>query len=568
MKLSIRDIFAALLTTALLAACNSDDNNGSSGNANSANSTNTAASATERQTVGTAAPAVNATQGTVSGFGSVVVDGTTLDDSAATVEIAGATEDMRRIGSLADVRLGQRVHVAHDAAGRATGIRVEPELIGAVAGVNATSSSFTVNGVTIKVNSDATNGPVTVLSGYASLSELKVGDRVEVHGFAVVDASAQIAIQATRVEPAPAGTTILVTGTVSGATASGFSLGTLAVTTNGTTKIAPTGATIADGLSVTVTSTGIATATGITAAVVKVRRAADTTAALRVAGFVTGYQAASKSFTLAGMRVDAATATLAPAGATLGDNRYVVALGTYTAATNTLVATQILVTRRDDVADVRLHGTITDFVDATNFKVRGALVDASAATITGGTIADLVDNVFVEVRGTIANNKVAAVSVTVRTASPQGKHHAHWGGLVTAYDTATRVLRATGKNGQAFTATLAADARITPTGKTVADLIVGRYVRLTGMSENGAFVATHVAITGAAANPLTRELEGIVSNVDPSTGAPTSFRLNGLTIAIATGVAVPAGFANGARVEVSVTKVDGAWTAQSIEIDS
>ena len=100
---------AALLSALVLAACGG----GSGGSAS------TAASSSVAQTA----------SGTVTGFGSVYVDGVEIEDARATTRVENADGSY----SATALQLGQRVRVAHDGSGTASGVTVDAAVIGAVA---------------------------------------------------------------------------------------------------------------------------------------------------------------------------------------------------------------------------------------------------------------------------------------------------------------------------------------------------------------------------------------------------------------------------------------------------
>ena len=99
--------------------------------------------------------------GTVTGFGSVVVDGVHIDDRNATAdsEVSGGTTEP------ADVKLGQRVEVETSQDGVAKAIHVMAEVIGLVQSVDSAGQKLVVAGQTVLINSDANKGPVTVYDG-------------------------------------------------------------------------------------------------------------------------------------------------------------------------------------------------------------------------------------------------------------------------------------------------------------------------------------------------------------------------------------------------------------------
>lgn len=384
------------------------------------------------------------TAGTVTGFGSIIVDGVRIDNHAV---LAGAElED----GSVAPVelKLGQHVEVQHDANLVATSVRVMSEVEGSVSAV--TTATLTVMGQTVTVNSDPAAGPVTVFeTPYTSLADVKVGDLVEVHGLlktTTAGTSTVSTIQATRIEPKDADAYNRVAGTVTNLTTTTFNLGALLIDYSGA-KLMPPGVALANGEEVRVsipvtampstpgttsttstvtpstpsttsttgtlsTTTTTATVTALKAAVVRVvsHREDSHSEASELGGAISSVSAGSKTFTVDGVTVDASAATFNQPGKSFADLKagtYVVLRGVYD-STGVLKATTIVIRGIPDDRQnpgVELHGTILDYASVSDFTVRGVHVDASAATIDsascGGT--QLANNMQVEVEGTLTS---------------------------------------------------------------------------------------------------------------------------------------------------------------------
>lgn len=131
--------------------------------------------------------------GAISGFGSVIVNGVRIDDSAAriTLDNVDVPETTLRLGMVVDID-GIR---DDDANGRANSIVCNSYVEGPVSSIAAGSSQLTVLGVTITVNSGTVfDGGVTDLSGLAA------GDHVEVYGLPDQGGG----IRATRIEKSAA----------------------------------------------------------------------------------------------------------------------------------------------------------------------------------------------------------------------------------------------------------------------------------------------------------------------------------------------------------------------------
>jgi Domain of unknown function (DUF5666) len=147
------------------------------------------------------------TAGPITGFGSVIVNGVRYDDAGATVLDGDGLPRSRD-----ELRLGMTVEIdsgavnASAATASANSIRFDSELLGTVASVAASASSFTVLGQTV-----VTDAATVFDFSVGALSALKVGMNVEV--FAVFDPANQ-RYRATRVGPTTTSSTPHLRGLV------------------------------------------------------------------------------------------------------------------------------------------------------------------------------------------------------------------------------------------------------------------------------------------------------------------------------------------------------------------
>ena len=116
------------------------------------------------------------TMGTISGFGSIIVDGVRFDDSSAEV-----LDDDDQPHDRSELRLGMTVEVLSDriqaANAMAHRIRFGADIVGPVEAIDGTARQLTVLGQTVEV-SDTTVFEDDLAGGLAALA---VGDVVEVH---------------------------------------------------------------------------------------------------------------------------------------------------------------------------------------------------------------------------------------------------------------------------------------------------------------------------------------------------------------------------------------------------
>ena len=142
-----------------------------------------------------------------------------------------------------------------------------------------------------------------------------------------------------------------------------------------------------------------------------------------VYGTVAGNDATNLEFTIRGLLVDYAGATLQdfPSGQ-VSNGDFVEVKGNALGGSGELIATQVefksLVPNANDGDFVEVEGFITRFVSATDFDVSGIPVTTNASTTyEGGTEADLGLNIKVEVEGSIdANGLVTASKIDIRRA--------------------------------------------------------------------------------------------------------------------------------------------------------
>lgn len=410
----------AAISAAVLAACG--------GGAGTSSSPTT--SSTPAPVATSPAPTVagqSTVTGTVTGFGSVIVDGVRIDDSAVA---AGAEQDDGSVQPV-ELKLGQHVEVQHDGQLVATQVRVVAEAEGTVAAVNAAAATLTVAGQTVTVNTDPTLGPVTVFEGYTALADVQVNDRVEVYGINKTDTSGNTSVQATRIEKsdATAATADHADGPVANLSTSAhtFQLGGLLIDYSAA-KLLPAGAQLANGTEVhaAIPLGTVAAGTAVKATVVKVRdhKAEAGAKDSELGGAISALDATAKTMTINGVKVDVSAATFDQPGKSFADlkvNAYVVVKGSY-GTDGTLKAATIVLrgAQQAENGQVELHGSIIGFVSTANFVVRDVQVDASSATLDAASCGttQLANDVQVEIKGTLsAAGQVKASAVACEKAS-------------------------------------------------------------------------------------------------------------------------------------------------------
>lgn len=361
---------------------------------------------------GTGAADAGIAAGTVSGFGSVIVDGQRFDDRlvAAVQEVAPGVDEV------AEVRLGDRVELEYDSGGLVSGLRIEAALIGAIDSV-ASPGQFNALGQAVRVNGDATKGPVTQFAGgLTGAADLLAGQPVEVHGLLVPN-GAGWDLQATRIERLAAPpATLKVVGIVSGLNAGKFSIGGLDVILAGT-AIVPAGRMLAEGQLVAVLAPAASLVPGgvlaprVDAAQVRIKSSAAEGVEASVGGSVAALDAGASTFRLGTQTIHYDGARLSPATLVLANGQYVRARGRLR-ADGSLQATSVTLRDGRNEAEAELKGTVIGYDALTKrFQVRGVDVDASTAKIEGCPNGVLAEGLFVEIEGALGATGVLAKEV-------------------------------------------------------------------------------------------------------------------------------------------------------------
>jgi hypothetical protein len=149
-------------------------------------------------------------EGSVSGFGSVIVAGVEYDDTNAGV----VAENAQGQTDVTEAKLGQRVRIKYSKTGVADTIQVLPQLRGTASSAQNAQGMFQLLGQTVQVVSASdTQNTVTVLDGLTSVAS---GDELEVHGNWVFDSTRNYSILvATRIEKlSAAADPVMVSGVV------------------------------------------------------------------------------------------------------------------------------------------------------------------------------------------------------------------------------------------------------------------------------------------------------------------------------------------------------------------
>lgn len=330
-------------------------------------------------------------QGSISGFGSVLLNGVRFDDTLAHITLdgqAGQATDLR-LGMVAGVQ-GERLGVDPVSGltlGNASAIQVWSIAQGPVTGVSA--SDFEVAGM--RIHTDAN----TSLDGITGSAALQVGQAVRVWGLQAGSDGRQWT--ATRVALVNASTSRVTTGLVQRSNGS--------MLLNGWVLAGEATKSLQDGQLVRVQGAPGEPGTS--------QRLQVTDARVLDAGFdnrgqgpveiealVTALLSPNR-FKIGAITVEASPGALASLSAPLRMGERVEVKGSW--SSGVLLANRI---EREDqeTRTLEIEARIEQFVSAADFVLRGQRCDASAAKIENGSLADLKNGVKVKVEGIMAGN--------------------------------------------------------------------------------------------------------------------------------------------------------------------
>ncbi len=363
-------------------------------------------------------------EGTVSGFGSVIVDGIEYDDAAASIQ----QDDGTGASVNADLQLGQRVQLSLNADNSVQSVAVLPQLVGSASTAQDASGSFRMLGQLVRLagsTADTSMSPTAVVAGFNGAG-IAVGDSLEVHGTWVLDKPlGSYVLIASRVEKLTSVPALLqLSGVVQALTGNVLRL-------NATLGVAVQGLSLPPGLvighSVRVWATPAAwnaslftplQASRIIDSTLTVAQIADKT--LRLSGPVASYNAASRTVELQGMTVQLSpqlqldeVALARGAFVSLAVQRSGAGLLASSGAQRGIAGTAA------DLGQSAAVKAVTNGIDWTGdtvqLNLRGVFVTAAAATISPicrQAVAGM--DVLVEVTGLMSNasNTVQARQIT------------------------------------------------------------------------------------------------------------------------------------------------------------
>jgi hypothetical protein len=330
-------------------------------------------------------------QGTISGFGSVIVNGIRFDDTAATVQIDGVTADAQalRLGMVADV---QGLRGADLTLGVASQIEVWSVAQGVVSQVQ--SGQFMVAGMLVQTDA------ATVFDGISSAASLSNGLRVGVWGLqSGVDGSRWTATRVAVV----ASSTLVGTGVV-----------TAARTLNGLALLGTTAASMSSGQLVRVQGQLAPSGTSVNVESFKLLGLQSSSVPqgdVEMEGMVTALLTGSR-FMLGNVEVDASSAALAASYRSLAVGARIEVYGTW--AGRVLKAGALEMESEQQLDEVEIEAKIEQFTSLSNFVVRGQRCNASGAQISKGKVSDLKVGVKVKLHGIKAGDVLMVTEIEIK----------------------------------------------------------------------------------------------------------------------------------------------------------
>ena len=367
---------------------------------------------------GSGAP-VGYSQGSITGFGSIIVNDIHFDESGATVLADDGSTPLQA----GDLKLGMSVEVESGAidtvagTATATAVRLHSSLLGAVAGLNQTAGTFTLVGQVVQVTSATVFDPA-LTGGLAGMAN---GNLVEVH--AVYDPVSSV-YSARRIDPVTSASLYRVRGLVSTLTSNTFQIGSAVFVYTSL----PAGVTEGGMARVLVRPTLDSQGRWVVSTAGLGERQPGEGAHVGLAGVVSSYTSLGR-FVVDDVRVDASMVT--PTGGTVAKGAWVKVEGVM--SVGVLVADKVEVKVADaghggpgsGGFDMQLRGKVDSLnTDTKTFKVRDAKsdtlrdvrVDYSQASFlpSGSSAANLAAGVLVEVKGALPRDGHDVVATEIR----------------------------------------------------------------------------------------------------------------------------------------------------------
>lgn len=331
-------------------------------------------------------------QGQITGFGSVIVNNTKFNDSAAKVLLDGQT-----MGS-ADMRIGMvaTIQGTRDTGGNtgtADSIEVWSIGRGVVKLSDISGATFQLLGMTF------TTDFATAFEGIANLAAIQGDSYFTVWGLQLsADASMWKATRVALVQPAS--TTVACTGFLD---ATALTLNGVQLSGSALNGIANHQLIRVEG--VLNSATGTLSVSSVV--VMATSRLVSQSQTIELEGIVTALNGATQ-FSMGAVLVDTTHAVVTPPGQTPVVDSLVEVNGVM--RSGVLVAATLEFRTPSEASQVDITGTIESFNSVMDFVVRGQRCDASKANILSGTLAELREGLKVRVVGSSSGQEILAIT--------------------------------------------------------------------------------------------------------------------------------------------------------------
>jgi hypothetical protein len=331
-------------------------------------------------------------QGQITGFGSVIVNNTKFNDSAAKVLLDGQTmssADMR-IGMVATI---QGTRDPGGSTGTADSIEVWSIGRGMVKLSDISGTSFQLLGMTITTDS------ATAFQGITNLAAIRGDSYLTVWGLQLsADASMWKATRVAMVQPAPA--TMVCTGFLDATT---MALNGVQLSGSALNGIANHQLIRVEGV------LNGANGTLLVSSVMEIAnsRLVSQSQTIELEGIVTALNGATQ-FSIGSVLIESAHAVVTPPGQPFTVDSLVEVNGVM--RNGLLVAVTIEVKTTSELSQVDITGNIESFEGITDFVVRGQRCDASQANVLSGALADLRADLKVRLVGSSNGREILAIT--------------------------------------------------------------------------------------------------------------------------------------------------------------
>jgi hypothetical protein len=484
--------------------------------------------------------------GAITGFGSVIVEGRSYNESSTTY-LNGKNPALPLAVSSGAARLGMQVELKFDTTPAnevAQTVYIRPNLIGTIESVGL--DTLVVAGQFVRLQQ--TPAQATVFDGFATLSNLIVGNAIEVHG----TRNAAEELTASRIEllSATPATETRVTGRISAiSTVSAgvlrLSIGSLSILVDSKTNLSQSSSlastsnasplaasALAVGQRVSVYASSAVRAATLSASALQLESApAESNAPLRIGGVVREIGTSTGRFNIGRVEIDASQAVFT--GGAIGDLavgkvlRVSGIINTAALSTPLLKASEVKFLSAADDAKIELLGVVSDFVDKSSFKIRNAVVDASnlTAQFVGGVASDLDNDVLVKVEGSLVGNQVKVTRLSF--VSGDDSRYRAYVGTVSLYQASLGTFKFQAQD--IVNARLQATTRYKTSGGGTAsqsDMSNGVQATIRGNMDNGVFLVAEVELVKVNVPRLVKT-KGTAYEIDLGN---KTFKVNGLQV--------------------------------------